>query len=1077
MAIFRNFNDLVISFIEYLRLVQPDLDTKPGTVSRDLFIDAPSQQIAALYAELRNVAALQSLFSATGTDLNKLASNYGVRRSQGTASTGVAVFTTNNLDIDIFIPQGSVITANNGITFQTTESATMSSANSNVYKANATRLRSDLDLVGNIDQFAIEVNAQALISGTAGNVGRFALFSQNVSGISNITNLKSFSGGTDQESDAEFRSRILSIFAGSNTGTALGYETAVNSVNGVQDSIVIVPGDPLLIRDGTQTATDNNGNLIVSEPGTGGKVDIYVLGTQLQSEIDSFIYNDQSGRDDPTDPSNDIILGQKGQDTDLDASQRRVTLIANNDLPLQPIENITSVVGSSSGANFIEAFTDSSGRVRGNYELVKDTGDFGGSPFGFDRLHWVANQIELDDEEITKGIFNSIDSLEFADVEEIRDVTQDVLVTNENSIINTANRAQITLRHVPIRSVSRVVNLTTGERYVIANQNPDGSAGQPNTTGNILISGSTLPVGTDVLQVDYTWIKPFDKVFDFDNLKIFNPNRTTQDSVDWGFGNFVKNEPATIVDDGYGNFTITLTHPIAKVLSVNGFSVSTSAVSNGVITASDTVTNIIDIRRVSDNAELFNTDLGDGVLSGTNSIILPSDSLAEDGDVATLRFNATDYFAVDGYDPGTFDDNVISLTPGVVTESDVPVLVNYVTDVSVLFPEGDISDLPAVQSNNKFLFNTAIIGEQPTSNVLDGDGTFIQNLRRAQSNIRVTANAIVTPGSIVVTGITVKKVTDALIVVTAGSGLEVDLAPAIKADLGVSSLSSNIRLIKVDSFERVNVSRLGEVESIDNTYDLVNYKIKNNTYDLDLALQNSSLTNTKMTLPPTPNNEEALLGTGDIVRVTFYYINIADAESLFFSRSGTLTTSKLFSTITRVAIGAGFQNASGQIIGSLVLQNYNQPISNTIYNADYNYIAPKENERITVTFNNNAIINNATLAIEAVRPITADVLIKAAKAKDIDVTLRIVLLPEFKDQEQTVIQDSIDAVTTFLNANSLGTTIDASDVVSTLYSVSGIDRVQIINFSTGDSGNVLSITAAKNEYLRAGTTNITTEER
>src|SRR5689334_23856806 len=98
MAIFRNFNDLVISFIEYLRLVQPELDTKPGTVSRDLFIDAPSQQIAALYSELRNVAALQSLFSATGTDLNKLASNYGVRRSQGTASTGVAVFTTNNLD-------------------------------------------------------------------------------------------------------------------------------------------------------------------------------------------------------------------------------------------------------------------------------------------------------------------------------------------------------------------------------------------------------------------------------------------------------------------------------------------------------------------------------------------------------------------------------------------------------------------------------------------------------------------------------------------------------------------------------------------------------------------------------------------------------------------------------------------------------------------------------------------------------------------------------------------------------------------------------------------------------------------
>src|SRR5574337_293119 len=161
MPIFRNFQDIVINLIEYLRLVQPDLDTKPGTVSRDLFIDAPSQQIASLYAEMRNISGLQSFFSATGTDLNKLALNYGVRRAQGTAATGVAVFTTNNLDLDIFIPQGSVVTANNGVTFQTTAAVTMSASSSNVFKANATRLRSDLDLIGNVDQFAVEINVQS----------------------------------------------------------------------------------------------------------------------------------------------------------------------------------------------------------------------------------------------------------------------------------------------------------------------------------------------------------------------------------------------------------------------------------------------------------------------------------------------------------------------------------------------------------------------------------------------------------------------------------------------------------------------------------------------------------------------------------------------------------------------------------------------------------------------------------------------------------------------------------------------------------------------------------------------------
>jgi len=119
--------------------------------------------------------------------------------------------------------------------------------------------------------------------------------------------------------------------------------------------------------------------------------------------------------------------------------------------------------------------------------------------------------------------------------------------------------------------------------------------------------------------------------------------------------------------------------------------------------------------------------------------------------------------------------------------------------------------------------------------------------------------------------------------------------------------------------------------------------------------------------------------------------------------------------------------------------------------------------------------STATNAIESVRPITADVLIKAADAKVIDVNLLIVLLPEFTEQEQTVKQDAIDAVTSFLNASSLGTTVDASDVINVLYSVNGIDRVRVVNFSVGDSGNLLSMTAAKNEYLSAGTVTITVD--
>ena len=39
MSNLKTFNQIVNEMIDRLRLVQPSLDTKPGTVSRDLFID------------------------------------------------------------------------------------------------------------------------------------------------------------------------------------------------------------------------------------------------------------------------------------------------------------------------------------------------------------------------------------------------------------------------------------------------------------------------------------------------------------------------------------------------------------------------------------------------------------------------------------------------------------------------------------------------------------------------------------------------------------------------------------------------------------------------------------------------------------------------------------------------------------------------------------------------------------------------------------------------------------------------------------------------------------------------------
>ncbi|KKN50069.1 hypothetical protein LCGC14_0636440 [marine sediment metagenome] len=1074
MAIFRTFDDLVISKIEYLRLVQPELDTKPGTVSRDVFIDAPAQGIANLYSQLMGISGLQSLFSVTGSDLSKLASNYGASRIAGNNSGGTIVFVTNNMDVDILIPSGSIVTARNGINFETLDDVIMLSDSANVYKATSTRLRTDLDLASITGEFAIEVVVQALTSGVSGNIGRFSIISHNISGISDVTNLSSFTGGSSAESDDEFRTRILSIFAGSNTGTALGYSTAINIISGVLDSEIVVPGDPLLIRDGTQVSIDSDGNLIISDPGSGGKVDIYILGENLENQIDSFVFNDASGKNDPTDPLNDVILGQNGGDTTLNAAQRRVSLLAGNDIPNQPIKNIVTVSGSSSGSNFVEQYTDDNARVRGNYILQKDTGDFGGSPFGFDKLHWTSNKIELDNENTTKGIFNGSDNLNFADVEEIQSITQNYLITNENSTTSTTNRSSVILLNTPVQSVNRIVNLTTGERYVVENQNPDGT-GELNETGRITISGSTLPVGTDILQVDYVWVKSFDSVFDFDDLEHFNSLRQVQDSIDWGFSNLVRREPVTLLEDAYGNLTATATHPIFKMISVDTFETYTTSVTGGSVVVNNTVSNVIDIRRVSDNAELFNTDKRGGTtLSGTASIVLPTDSIAVDGDIVTIRFNASDIFSSDGYD-GTFELSTIILQQNSST-SGTEVLINYIADVNILIPESEITNLPYIKSNNKFTIGGSIIGEQPTSNLLDSDSNFTYNLRKSGSNLRVDIASTPSKGSITISGTTINKIVDTLVVVESGSGYEVDLQSAIALDLG-TSIPSSVKVIKLVSLERVILDNTGAVTSVDNTYDIVNYKLRDNAYDLEVALEDSTLSTTKILIPQTSGNVVAMLGAGDTVRVSFYYIDTNYSTQLYFSKNGTQITNKVFVDISRITLGSGFKNATSNLVGNLTVKNFNQPVSNTSYHIDYNYIAPKENERITVTFNHNALINTITNSIENVRPITADVLIKEADKKDIDVSIKIVLLPEYINQFQTIRQDSIDIVSSFLNSNSLGTTVDASDIINILYSIPGIDRVRIITFSHGNSGNVLSISAKKNEYLDAGTVTIEVEDR
>ena len=118
MVRIRSSNELILSYLDFLRVAQPLLDTKPGTVSRDIMIDAPAVQLARLYEEIAGISNLQSLRFSIGADLDRLAQNFGAVRQRGAKSTGPVLFTFNAVLADIAINQGDTVVAKNGVTFQ-----------------------------------------------------------------------------------------------------------------------------------------------------------------------------------------------------------------------------------------------------------------------------------------------------------------------------------------------------------------------------------------------------------------------------------------------------------------------------------------------------------------------------------------------------------------------------------------------------------------------------------------------------------------------------------------------------------------------------------------------------------------------------------------------------------------------------------------------------------------------------------------------------------------------------------------------------------------------------------------------
>ena len=1094
MASSRGFSDIVNSMIERLKVSQPNLDTKPGSVSRDLFIDLPADQIARFYNVLNVLSQKQSLSSSSGQDLDLLASNFGIGRKTGSPSSGFIVVCTNNLSSDIPISTGTTGTSRNGLTFKTLGNYSMTVGEKGRLSANATRLKKALNLAGISASYAIEIPVQCTRVGSAGNISSQQIVSLdvNLNGLV-VTNLSPFSGGQNREGDDGFRSRILSVFSGANIGTSSGYRSAALALNGIQDVIVVEPGSSLMLRDGTETIATSDGGTRILNSGNGGKVDVYVLGNKTEVVSESYIFTDLSGKGDPTREENDYVLGQQDQDLTRTIEERRLLALKNNNLPLQPVSNVISITGSKSG-DLIQKYVNQYGETIGNFELIKDASDsVGGSPFGYDKIHFISGSKKVDAESISKGSINSIDSLAFTDINNLDSVYLDISEVNEAAFVSKTNRNIINLVHKPIIRVNRVQNLTTSEVYVISNQNFDDKSGL-NTTGQITISGKQLPTPSDVISVNYIWRKYFNPSVDFAGYKNISVYKTSSSNnvIDWTTSNGVSKEESlvTISNDGF-EYQVELLNNITSVASVWVESSATSTVSTIIVNGienlgvdlsslGNTINNVISIKRNSDGLDLYNTTKDNGSIIGYK-IILPTDSVAAIGDSVSVFYNKIELYNFDGTD-GVFANNLITLPSQQTREiqgidslildlyaNQSTVYISYVSKKDFLVSQTDLTNLP-IQS---LLNANTLIGIGGTINTLlqpidynFENSTPISIFRYGPAQLKFLFSAIINPGKIKIQGTSFNN----YILEISGintSGRIIDITNALLSKLNLASIPSTYSIAKVDKISYTSGGISSDLE-------IHGYGLLDNLYDQNRCSKDSSLSSLKISVPSHSGNPSSF-NSGDTIFVYCQILNTNEQEDIYVRSSGTKITNNIFGRIGSISILNGFKSTAGILKGSLEVTAFNQPISFTNYNTDYSFLAPKNGERLQISYSLNRLVIDATQAIESCRPITADLLVKEAFSIEVDVSGTILVNDDFLTESASIEQNVITAITGLLTTNSLGSRIDYSDVSSVAANIRGVDSVNISLFNkSGKTGRKAFIYALENQTIIPGTITIST---
>lgn len=131
------------------------------------------------------------------------------------------------------------------------------------YADNTANVSANPEPVANSTALAIQLNGIAEEPGVDYNVVAFSITQlQDVpDGITGVTNLGAFTGGTDEEEGEEYRERLLSHLRAPGSGSVLDIEAWAESVDGVDDATVFS-------NDNLGTPTNGHTTIRISGPGS-----------------------------------------------------------------------------------------------------------------------------------------------------------------------------------------------------------------------------------------------------------------------------------------------------------------------------------------------------------------------------------------------------------------------------------------------------------------------------------------------------------------------------------------------------------------------------------------------------------------------------------------------------------------------------------------------------------------------------------------------------------------------------------------------------------------------------------------